>query len=71
MTFHAKTVHMVWSSHLNVSLVIRLLAKKGDLDKHIETLHEKVKSYKCESCEKSFSQKGHLQRHLKTVSRKY
>ena len=37
------------------------------MEKHVKTIHENIKAYKCESCEKSFSQKGNLERHVKTV----
>ena len=36
----------------------------------METGHENVKDYKCESCEKRFGSKGNLKIHIETVHKK-
>ena len=33
------------------------------LNMHIEPFHDNSKPYKCESCDKCLSRKGHLKRH--------
>ena len=39
----------------------------GNLNKHIEAIHEGHKDYKCESCGKSLSGAGTLRKHIYTV----
>ena len=36
------------------------LIEKENLKQHLETVHEGQKTFKCEVCEKDFSQKGDL-----------
>ena len=40
---------------------------KGNLKVHIASVHERKKSYVCESCKTSFSTKDHLKRHIASV----
>ena len=35
------------------------------------TIHEDHKDYKCESCGKSFSEAGHLEKHIHPVHKNY
>ena len=37
------------------------------LKKHIQTVHEKLRPFKCEHCQRSFGDKGDLTRHVKIV----
>ena len=41
--------------------------QKGDLNKHIISVHEKKKPFKCEFGGKNFSHKSHLNRHITSV----
>gem|GEM_PF-4834878 len=41
--------------------------KKGNLNRHIKTVHEKQKPFKCEHCGRTFGQKEHLNKHIKVV----
>ena len=41
-------------------------ALKGDLKKHIKSVHDNVR-YNCDKCDKIFSQKGHLKTHIKSI----
>ena len=43
-----------------------LFYDNGDLKKHIHTVHEGKKDYKCESCGKSFSKRNYLDKHICT-----
>ena len=57
----------------NVNLVVnhfscgKSLSSEQNLKKHIYTVHEGHKDYKCESCCKSFPDGGKLKRHIKRV----
>jgi hypothetical protein len=37
--------------------------RKDGLTKHVNVVHEKIKNYVCQSCQKPFGQKSHLQHH--------
>ena len=43
----------------------------GDLDKHVNTIHENIKDHECESCEKSFLPKGRFRKTFQNSSWKY
>ena len=47
----------------------KTFSSKSVLTRHIKTIHDKVEKYKCDFCNKSFSQ-TFLQIHLKTVHEK-
>ena len=47
-----------------------LLKGMRGLKRHFKTLHEKLKEYKCEVCEKEFGQLSSLQTHVKIVHKK-
>ena len=44
--------------------------KTTDLGKHIKTVHEKIKDFKCEICEKAFISNSDLKRHINAVHAK-
>ena len=43
------------------------VTQSNNLTRHIKTIHEGHKDYKCDSCGKSFAQPGVLRRHTITV----
>ena len=49
----------------NVNLVINIFLKAGHLKRHIHSIHDSNKDYKCEVCSKSFSSTSHLKIHIK------
>ena len=53
---------MIGRNHLNARF-----SHKSLLKKHVASVHEKNKQFKCEICEKPFYQKGLLKRHISTV----
>ena len=38
-------------------------ARKGNLKKHVQSVHEKLKPYNCRQCGKAFSMKQHCKEH--------
>ena len=43
---------------------------KNELEKHIKTVHENIKSHKCVSCGKYFGHKQNLQKHIQIIHEK-
>ena len=41
--------------------------QKDNLERHVMTVHEKIKAYQCEYCDKNFGEKQNLKSHLKSV----
>ena len=37
------------------------------MNNHINTVHKKLKNFKCTSCDKSFTENGNLKRHVTTL----
>ena len=58
---------MKTSKLLNVKFVTKCLAIKVIQKKHVKIINEKIKSYICKSCEKSFGKQSDLEKHVKTV----
>lgn len=40
---------------------------RGDLSRHIRTVHEGKRRYTCHTCQKAFGHSGHLNRHIQSV----
>ena len=54
--------------NINVNHVVNhLLHSAQCLKKHIYTIHEGHKDFKCESCKKLFSKAGNLKKHIRRV----
>ena len=49
------------------SLICGKSMKNYYLSTHVKTVHDGRKDHKCDLCEKSFSQAGHLSKHIKFV----
>ena len=45
----------------------RLLTKKYLLDRHKKSVHERIKSFKCNSCEKEFTAKWSMIMHISAI----
>merc|ERR1711981_500053 len=43
------------------------MGKIVDLKRHVKTIHEEIKSHRCQICGVKFGQSGHLKVHVKTV----
>jgi uncharacterized Zn-finger protein len=52
---------------LNVDFVRKGFPQKGNLKRHIESVHEGKKPYKCKLYEESLSVKRHLKKHIESV----
>ena len=39
----------------------------NDMNKHVESVHERKKPSKCNTCDFTFSQKGHMKSHVASV----
>ncbi|GAB0488931.1 hypothetical protein MMPV_000144 [Pyropia vietnamensis] len=56
------------------SLCSATFKAKGDMQRHVVSIHEQRRPHACTQCTKSFSHRGHLNRHVQTVhlrQRKY
>ena len=42
-------------------------SQKANLTKHVESVHEGRKPFKCSNCDGSFTEKGSLNRHIKSI----
>ena len=42
-------------------------SQRGHLNRHILTIHQRVKAFPCSNCERWFSQKAALQQHISNV----
>ncbi|CAN8075678.1 unnamed protein product [Agarophyton chilense] len=49
------------------SVCLHQFSRKFDLEKHVLTVHERLRPFKCDKCRSSFGQKHHLMRHLNSV----
>ena len=50
-------------------IVVKHSQKVVVFNRHIISVHQKEKKFKCDACDKAFSQIGHLKSHIKTVHR--
>ena len=49
----------------------KLFSEKRNLNRHIQTVHNKIKQFSCPSCNKIFGAKQVMKRHLLKCERKY
>jgi len=49
----------------------KLFTEKRNLNRHIQTVHNKIKQFSCPSCDKNFGAKQVMKRHLLKCERKY
>ena len=43
---------------------------KSDLNRHVKSVHDKIKDFNCDQCDKAFGQNGNLNRHIMIVHSK-
>ena len=51
----------------NATFVMAALQKKTALSRHISSVHEGIKPFKCNICEAKFARKSHLNSHSTSV----
>ena len=64
MTRHMKMVHTIEDKKFKCELCPYATEGKSDLKKHIEGVHEKIRSQICKECGYAASEKGTLRRHI-------
>ena len=47
--------------------MLKNFVQKGDLNRHITSVHEGKRPYDCNICDKTFTQTSHLKQHIKGV----
>ena len=63
----SKKLNKLRKSQEIAKTIYKRFGNKYVLETHIKIVHEYIKAFKCESCEKYFGQKSKLDRHLKSV----
>ena len=53
--------------HISKAHEEKISHKKVNMNNHIESVHEGKKKFKCDKCDKAFSQKSNMTKHINTV----
>jgi uncharacterized Zn-finger protein len=58
---------MMKLSHSNVTFVTKSCSTKDNMKKHVASVHEGKKPFRCDICEYRSSEKSNMNRHIKSV----
>ena len=62
-----KRVQSVMDDALACKTCGKVFTTKGNLKKHVQTVHLGKKNFKCDTCGKAFGEAGNLNRHVQTI----
>ena len=67
---HISSFHEKTRADYECKICGKCLTRRSILNDHIRTVHEKIKQYKCDTCENEYFTSGGLQNHKKSIHEK-